>query len=180
MSAPATPKSKRRLPLGFKWTAVVAAGIFSTFIVLSLILVALMRQVLISQEQGEVKETLSAVEQRLAPAAQNLTTETVLPRIEADNRPVPPAGGGTGQAQTSVFNDSVVQRIARDDMSLAVYDRDGHKLYTSRDSDEPLTRVSASVIKMTSNGRFEGMIARAPITSSQNGKRIGYVQITDT
>ena len=179
MSEPDSTKTKRRLPLGFKWTAVVAAGIFSTFIVLSLILVALMRQVLISQEQGEVKETLSAVEQRLAPAAKNLTTTTVLPRIEAENQITPPAGGGSGDPQTSVYNDSVVQKIARDDMSLAVYDRDGHKLYTSRDSDEPLSRVSSSVVKMASNGRFKGMIARAPITSSQNGKLIGYVQITD-
>lgn len=179
MSGQPTPKTKRRLPLGFKWTAVVAAGIFSTFIVLSLILVALMRQVLINQERESVTETMNAVELRLAPAAKNLTTAMVQPRIEAESGTRQPATNQPDQAQGTVFGDSVVQKLARADMSLAVYDRDGRKVFTSRDSDEPLTRVSSMVVKMADNGRFRGMIARAPIVSSQNGKLIGYVQITD-
>ncbi|MFD1393655.1 ATP-binding protein [Lacticaseibacillus jixianensis] len=179
MSRLSEPKPNKRLPLGFKWTAVVAAGIFSTFIVLSLILLALMRQVLINQERDAVAETMSAVQSRLAPAAKNLTAQAVLPRINADNTAALSGTTAAGQPANSVFDDSVVQKISRADMSLAVYDRAGHKLFTSRDSDEPLVQVAHTVIKMTNNGRFKGMIARAPVISSQNGKRIGYAQITD-
>ena len=173
------PHTKRRLPLAFKWTAVVAVGIFFTFIVFSVMLVTLMRQILINQEQGTIKETISAVELRLAPVTTNLTHETVLPRIESSSQTRLPDGSITGQAQGSVFDDSVIQKVSRDDMSLAIYDRDGHKIFTSRESDEPLTTVKHTTIKMVDNGRFRGMLARAPIVSSENGKMIGYLQITD-
>ncbi|WP_225047033.1 HAMP domain-containing sensor histidine kinase [Lacticaseibacillus kribbianus] len=179
------PKGERarshRLPLGFKWTAIVAAGIFVTFTVLSLVLVTVMRQILVEQEKNSVSDTLSAVEQRLSPVASNLSVSTVEPRVNGTNSTYAPASDGakSTSASTSIFSDSVIQKISRADISVAVYDEQGMIVFSSHHHDEPLIEVDTTKIDMTKNSEFQGMIGSAPIVSTVTGHRIGYVQVTD-
>ncbi|WP_179395658.1 HAMP domain-containing sensor histidine kinase [Lacticaseibacillus absianus] len=178
--AQTTPATKRRWPLGFKWTAIVAVGIFVTFAVLSLVLVTVMRQILITQEKNSVNDTVSAIEQRLSPvAADNLTIATVVPRIEGTTNDYGPDDSFTEVPSDSIFSDSVIQKISREDISLAIYDKDGQQLFSSRHNDQPLVRTTTTQIEMIESHDFNGTIGRAPIVSTVNGKLIGYVQVTD-
>ncbi|MFD1429878.1 sensor histidine kinase [Lacticaseibacillus mingshuiensis] len=173
-------KRPRRFSLSVKWTAVVTTGVFTTFIVLALILVAFMRAILIQEEQNNVQDTLNAVEQRLSPVASNLTIASVVPRIDVSATTAPAVGGTKAvQPSTSIFSDSVVTKISREDISLAIYNKQGEVIFSSRANDQPLNRTSEMKIYEQRGDGFSGLIGGGPITSSRTGEVIGYVQITD-
>nr|WP_318530864.1 HAMP domain-containing histidine kinase [Lacticaseibacillus daqingensis] len=168
------------MPLGFKWTALVAVGVFVTFAVLSLVLVTVMRQILVTQERNAVSDTIGAVEQRLSPvAADNLTVANVVPRIEGTTIDYGPANAIEDTPSASIFSDSVIQKISRADISLAIFDKDGQTLFSSQHSDQPFQRSQTTKIEMIRSHDFNGTLGRAPIVSTVTGKMIGYVQVTN-
>ncbi|WP_338035093.1 HAMP domain-containing histidine kinase [Lacticaseibacillus porcinae] len=177
------PKPRRRLPLAVKWTTVVGVGIFVTFLVFSLVLYGATGRILRSQEQRTLQDTLSAVEQRLSPIASKLTVDNVTPLLEIDGSDYQTSAGTgvslVGGNDESVFADSVIQKLSRADVSLAVYSNSGVELYSTRSEDQPLVKTKTTTYKMIQKGDFNGMIVSAPIVSSTTGKHLGYVQITD-
>ncbi|MCI1985801.1 MAG: HAMP domain-containing histidine kinase [Lactobacillus sp.] len=177
------PSPKRRLSLAFKWTAVVGVGIFVTFLVFSLILYGATGQILASQERSTLRDTLNAVEQRLSPIATKLTDKNVSPLLEVDGSDYQTSAGTgvslVGGNDESVFADSVIQKLSRADVSVAVYNNGGDQIFSSRNQDQPLNKVTTTTIKQVKTNDFNGLVVTAPIVSSTTGKHLGYVQITD-
>ncbi|WP_390406823.1 HAMP domain-containing sensor histidine kinase [Lacticaseibacillus jixiensis] len=175
--------AKRRLSLAIKWTAVVGVGIFVTFLVFSFVLYGAMGRILRTQEQSTMSDTLNAVEQRLSPIATDLTVDNVKPLLEIDASDYQTTVGTgvslVGGSDESVFADSVIQKLSRSDVSLAVYTKDGKLVYSTRNLDEPLRKTSTTKYQMVTNNDFNGMLISAPVTSKTSGKMLGYVQITD-
>ncbi|WP_461212916.1 HAMP domain-containing sensor histidine kinase [Lacticaseibacillus sp. GG6-2] len=176
-------KPSRRLPLAFKWTAIVGVGIFVTFIVFSLILYGATGNILQSQERSTLNETLNAVEQRLSPIASKLTVENVSPLLEVNGNDYQTSTGTgvtlVGGNSDSVYADSIIQKLSRTDISLAVYNNKGRLLYSSRNQDQPLKKTTTTTYRNVRDRDFNGMVVSAPIVSSTTGKHLGYVQISD-
>ncbi|WP_322973880.1 HAMP domain-containing sensor histidine kinase [Lacticaseibacillus nasuensis] len=176
-----TEHKKRRLSLGFKWTAVVGVGIFATFIVLAGILYTTTRSTLIQTEKNSVSDTLGAVEQRLSPVAKQLTIATVVPRIEGTDTTGDTSENAPAQApsHSSIFSDSVIEKLSRSDISVTVFDPSGQVLFTSRNNLLALRKTGEASIKEETLAGRAGIVGRTPVRSLVNGKLIGYVQVTD-
>lgn len=172
-------KPKRRLSLGVKWTAIVGIGIFATFLAFSVALFAATRQILVNQEKNTVSDTINAVQQRLSPVAGQLTIAKTVPRIDGTTSSTTAAQHAQSDSQNTIFSDSVIQKLSRADISVTVYDLSGDVVFTSRQADLGLIKTGDVRIKETATSNFDGLVGSAPIESTINGKRIGYVQVTD-
>nr|WP_082622457.1 HAMP domain-containing histidine kinase [Lacticaseibacillus saniviri] len=141
------------------------------------------RQILVAQERNTVKDTVNAVVQRLSPVRSNLTVADVVPRIDvssAQDKDDPAAGAmPTETSHSSLFSDSVLQKLSREDITVSVYDRSGTYVFTSHNASVDLKKVSDLQLSDEVNGDFDGIVGRAPVHSGSTGKLIGYIQVTD-
>lgn len=180
---PEQPTKSRRLPLAFKWTAIVGVGIFVTFIVFSLVLYGATGRILRSQEQNTLSDTLGAVEQRLSPIASKLTLDNVSPLLEVNGNDYQTSTGAgvalVGGNSDSIYANSIIQKLSRADISVAVYDNSGRLLYSSRNQDQPLKKTKTTTFRNVRKNDFKGLVVTAPIVSSTTSKHLGYVQISD-
>jgi signal transduction histidine kinase len=139
-----------------------------------------MRQTLAERERSTVVDTVNAVRSRLTPVADNLTPSSVRPRLDAslgntiseENKPV-------DADNDSIFADSMIEKISREDITVTVYDRAGDVVFNSRGEHQPLRKTTKLAVLNERRGKFDGMVGREAVISDHTGRRIGYVQVAN-
>ncbi|WP_127848712.1 HAMP domain-containing sensor histidine kinase [Lacticaseibacillus hulanensis] len=176
----AQPKPKRFISLRWKWAATVGVGIFLTFIVFSLVIYGVMRQTLAERERTTVVDTVNAVESRLTPVADNLTPSSVRPRLDASlGNTITQENAPAESGKDSIFADSMIEKISREDITVTVFNRSGEVVFNSRGNHQPLHRTTPMTIKNERRGKFDGMVGRVAVISDHTGRRIGYIQVAN-
>ncbi len=171
-------KPRRFISLRWAWAATVGLCIFLTFLVFSLVLYGVMRQTLSERERSTVVDAVNAVRSRLTPVADDLTSSSVRPRLDASLDSSSSQAKGAADSQ-SIFADSMIEKISREDITVTIFNRAGKAVFNSRGNHQPLYKTTALEIKSERSGQFDGMVGRQAIISEKTGKRIGYVQVAD-
>ena len=130
------------------------------------------------QERNTVKDTVNAVVTRISPIRGDLQVANVVPRLDAST--ATPSQSETGDNQTnSLFSDSVLQKLARQDITVTVFNKAGEPVFTSHPVTVGFQRAKSLELTDEVDGSFDGIVGRAPVVSSLDDKVIGYVQVTN-
>ncbi|MBC2295403.1 HAMP domain-containing histidine kinase [Listeria welshimeri] len=162
-----SPFSLKSRSLKFKWTFGASAAIFLTFFLFSYAIYQGIGQMLLNEEEPEVKELLLA------------TTSTLTNQDLSDNEEI----------KYLFNNDKTVNRKLQDQV-INLYDKDGHfinKYYFSRNQD--ITSIDFSQYFVSGTDKFimnkptidgqKMMTAQMPIVSDDNTTVIGYAQVVN-
>lgn len=174
-------RPKRFISLRWTWAATVGVGIFLTFLVFSLVIYGVMRQTLSEHERATVIDTVNAVSSRLTPVADDLTPSTVRPRLDASlGNTITQENAPVDDAKDSIFADSMIEKISREDITVTVFNTAGVAVFNSRKGHQPLIREPKLTIKNERRGTFDGMVGRKALISEHTGRLIGYVQVANS
>lgn len=173
-------KKKRSLKrsLKTKWTLSMSAIILGTLLVFFGIIYYTEQEVLVSQEETTVKETITAVGNRLNTATGNLTTTKVLPRLNIETNDDATVASSPSWDQTDVFQDSVIQKLSRKDINVGVYDAKGIQLFTTKATSLPLKQKKAGVYHRRIDNQ-KALIGIGTVKSRTTHKVIGYIQVVN-
>lgn len=173
-------KKKRRLrsSLKAKWTLGMSVILLGTLLIFSLVVYYTVQEVMISQEETTVKETITAVTRRLEDSSSNLTTAKVLPRLNIETNNQATIASSPNWDQTDVFQDSVMQKLSRKDINVGVYDKTGTQLFTTKATSLPLGRRTAGVVTSKVQNK-KALVGVGIVRSKSSHKVIGYIQVVN-
>lgn len=83
------------------------------------------------------------------------------------------------KGKNSIFADSMIEKMSREDITVTIFDKSGKMVFNSRGTHQPLHKTTAFAVKNERNGKFDGMVGREAIISDHTGHRIGYVQVAN-
>ncbi|MFD1672754.1 ATP-binding protein [Agrilactobacillus yilanensis] len=174
-------KKKRGLKrsLKAKWTLGMAGIILGTLLIFFCVIYYTVQEVLISQEETTVRETITAVDRRLDTATTNLTTNKVLPRLNIETNNETTIASSASWDQTDVFQDSVIQKLSRKDINVGVYDAKGIQLFTTKATSLPLKNKKVGVHQRQVNNQ-KALVGIGVVYSRTTHKKIGYIQVVNT
>ncbi|KRM72858.1 sensor histidine kinase [Lacticaseibacillus brantae] len=172
-----TDKRRVRISLKIKWALTVGVGIFVTFAIFAWVVYGATRNTLVQQERNTVKDTVNAVVTRMSPIPSDLQVSTVVPRL--DPTPANQNPAAEESEDNSLFSDSVLQKLARQDITVTVFNRAGEVVFSSHSL--PVGFQKAARLELTDevNGDFDGIVGRSPVRSTTSDRVVGYVQVTD-
>lgn len=173
-------KKKRSLKrsLKTKWTLSMSAIILGTLLIFFGIIYYTVQEVLLSQEETTVKETITAVGNRLGTATGNLTTAKVLPRLNIKTNDDATIASSSSWDQTDVFQDSVIQKLSRKDINVGVYDAKGIQLFTTKATSLPLKQMKSGIYHRQIDHQ-KALVGIGIIKSRNTHKVIGYIQVVN-
>lgn len=178
-SDPNQVKRARRFSLKLKWALGAAFGIFIVFAVFAILLFSRFTAIMMNQEETNLKDTMTLVVERLNNQSNTLTRKTVLPYLRPDlattSDPVP---NRDANAKDNIYTDSIIVKLAREDVTVSIYNPQGKEVYASRNINTKFKRTAAIKISREKVGTQDGFIGRRPIHSRTSGRVIGYVQVT--
>ncbi|WP_230913914.1 ATP-binding protein [Agrilactobacillus fermenti] len=162
-----------------KWTLGMSVIILGTLLLFSFVIYYTVRNVLLDQEKITVQETITAVKHRLDSETHELSADNVLPRlnIERDKNALYPASPNWDQ--TDVFQDSVIQKLSRNDINVGVYNSRGTQIFTTKATSLPLKNTRDLGVFLREYKHQTVMQGKAAIHSQRNNRLIGYIQVVD-
>lgn len=168
-----------RLSLRTKWTLIVSGTMVLFFAIFAGVLYQSVAQILLSREQGSVQDTLTAVEQRLAPLKGEVTMNSVNPLLnpnyinaDTDSLPIP-------KQQTNFFSDSLIAKLSREDITVSVYDLHGGLVFTTRSPEAKYTSRTAEGFQYTRSDGGKHLIATRQVHSATTNDHIGTAIVYD-
>jgi signal transduction histidine kinase len=172
-------KRGRRFPLKWKWALGAAFGIFIVFSIFSILLFNRLTAIMMDQEKTNLHDTMTLVVERLVNQSKPLTYDTVLPYLRpdlaTDSDQVPKVDQN---AKQNIYTDSIIVKLAREDVSVSIYNPKGQRVYASRKVPTKFKRLNHVSVMKEQIGQAAGFVGRRPIHSRTTGKIIGYVQVT--
>nr|SFZ88253.1 Two-component system histidine kinase [Loigolactobacillus rennini] len=167
-------KRVRRFSLKWKWALGAAFGIFIVFAVFASLLFNRFVAIMMNQEETNLKDTMMLVVERLNNQATTLSAtqvrDTLRPDLAVPQHKL--------KATPEQSKDSIVAKLAREDVTVTVYDPDGNTLFASSRIPTEFKRTSAIKISQEKIAQQLNFIGRRPIYSRISGQVIGYVQVT--
>lgn len=170
----------------WKWSLAVASVIFLTYIIFSLTLFYSFRQIMLSQEDQNVRDVITGVTNRLNTETTVLTKAAVFQSLSPSYSPVLPENdvsndqGNLVIGQTENYQDNLFAEMNNEGIAVRVFSPTSRLLFESNASDvwfDPVSKLTLELIEI--NGK-EGVSGTAPIYSTQSGVLIGYVQVTNS
>lgn len=170
----------------WKWSLAVASVIFLTYIIFSVTIFYSFRQIMLSQEDDNVRGVVTGVTDRLNTETSVLTKAAVYQSLSPSYTPISPESeadmnqGSLLIGQTENYQDDLFAEMNNEGVAVHVFSPTSRLLFESNATDvlfDPVSKLSLELINI--NGR-EGLSGTAPIYSSQSGVLIGYVQVTNT
>ncbi|MCH4170603.1 MAG: HAMP domain-containing histidine kinase [Lactobacillus sp.] len=161
-----------------KWAFGMSLIILGTLVIFSFVIYYTVQNVLIGQERTTVQETLTAVDRRLSSVDTNLTISKVLPRLNIETVHNSNIATSPDWDQTDVFQDSVIQKLSRNDINMGVYDAQGTQLFTSKATSLPLDDRTEGIWSQKSD-HTTVLVGVRLVQSSETHKKIGYIQVVN-
>ena len=178
-------KPKRVSSLKWKWSLIVAIAIFLTYMIFSVTIFYSFRQIMFSQEDENVKEIITGVNNRLNVESAVLTKATVYQSLSPTYTPSALEIEENFDQRNLIigqdgnYQDTLYAEMSEEGIVVRVYSPTSRLLFESRPSDvsfNPEAKLTVQLIDI--NGK-EGISGIAPVYSSQNGILIGYIHVTN-
>lgn len=178
-------QTSKRISLKWKWSIIVAIAIFLTYMIFSVTIFFSFRQIMLSQEDENVKEVITGVTNRLNVETAVLTKATVYQALSPTYTPSASEVEGNFDQRnlligpTGNYEDTLYAEMSAEGVVVRLYSPTSRLLFESKPSDvsfEPKSKLTVNLIDI--NGK-EGISGIAPIYSSQNGILIGYLHVTN-
>lgn len=170
---------RKRISLRWKWTIGAAVALFLTYTIFSAILFVTFQQIMMDDEQQEVRNVVYNITERFGQNYYELSEEDVESILNQKNFyftpefPIIEGSRNSRNSRVSTSKNSIITRI---------YNAEGELLYETAPLDSidfvPSNSVRMDMIEEGPSG--EALSAVAPIMSFFNGERIGYVQVVNT
>lgn len=161
-----------------------ALAIFFTFSIFSILIFIGFRQILLTQENEDVKETLFGVANRLNNETGSLSKEAVYMALggmytstpiemddEFDQR-------NLAYGQPSNFQDTIFAKMNEEGVMVRVYSPTSRLLFESKQKDIPFERTAQPVVVPIDINGAQGLQGTMPIYSKRTQQLIGYIQVT--
>lgn len=162
------------MSLKVKWAVGTALGALIIFACLTLVLFKSYTSELMKREQASVNQSLVSVEKRLSnDSGQKLTKQGVRRLIRSD----------AGLADKSLDADQskeIINGLSVSDLSIAVYDTTGTRIFATDGAAQQITRVSDKSIKTLPNGTHQKIVGLMPVRKGGQHAVIGYVQVSSS
>lgn len=137
---------------------------------------------LLRQEQRDVANAVTAVQQSLRSESTGLTVKSVAAKLQPEANIEPSEGMSSrqqGALKTKFFTDSQLTALSRTNLAVTVYNPEGVTLYISRKDAHEFKKISSREIGLVGSGSDSELVGRAPIRATKTHKLIGYAQVTD-
>ncbi|MFL2028033.1 sensor histidine kinase [Loigolactobacillus zhaoyuanensis] len=172
-------KRARRFSLKWKWALGAAFGIFIVFAIFAILLFSRFTAIMMNQEETNLQDTMTLVVERLNNQSNTLTHKTVLPYLRPDLATTADSvSPSDANAKDNIYTDSIIVKLAREDVTVTVYDRSGKAVFASRNIQTKFKRTDKVKISREKVSGEDGFIGRRPIHSRTSGRIIGYAQVT--
>ncbi|ANK59316.1 two-component sensor histidine kinase [Loigolactobacillus backii] len=172
-------KRARRFSLKWKWALGAAFGVFIVFAIFSILIFNCFTAIMLGQEQTNLRDTMTLVVERLNNQSDTLTHATVLPYLRPDlATPADEVPKSDQNAKKNIYTDSIIVKLAREDVTVSVYNPNGKSIFASRNIPTKFKKTANIDIERTKIHGVNGFIGRRPIRSRTTGKIIGYAQVT--
>ncbi|MEG0475456.1 MAG: HAMP domain-containing histidine kinase, partial [Carnobacterium sp.] len=177
-------KKGKRISLKWKWTMGAALAIFLTFSVFSVAIFIGFRQILLTQENEDVKETLFGVANRLNNESASLSKETVYMALSGTYTSTPIEMNDEFDQRNLVygqpnnFQDTIFAKMNEEGIMVRVYSPTLRLLFESKRKDIPFEKTAQPLIESIDIDGTQGFQGTMPIYSKRTQQLIGYVQVT--
>jgi len=181
-SGPKATAPRHRWSLKGKWALGTAVGTALIFICFSLLVYKSFTNLLLRQEQRDVANAVTTVQQSLRTESKKLTISSVSAKLQPEASVEPASSMSerkTGAVQSKIFSDSDLTALSRTNLAVTVYDPHGMTLYLSRKDAHEFSKSTTRQIKVVGHGNDAELVGRAPIYAANKHQLIGYTQVTD-
>lgn len=161
---------RKFVSLKVKWALGTACGSLVIFLVVAAVLFMAFHQQLMAQETNRTSKALTTVTEKLNKKQEKLTTTNVSQRLRPNNP--------NQKLPGAIFHESIAQGLGDSHLIVTIYNKSGHRLFSTWHSEMPLRRVSHRVVDRTRVSGHHDMVAgRSPIWNKSHQRIIGYVQV---
>lgn len=158
----------RKISLKVKWAAAVGLAIFITFAIFSIVISSSISNILLNKEVDNVHDTVLVIQQRLAQEKQPLSTEYVTAQLDPETR-------GT----KSIYQDTVLMRLAQQDITVKVYNAKKVGVFASRGRVGAFPKGDTDTLRRQNTFGKTRLLGIRPIKAGRSDQVIGYVQVVN-
>lgn len=171
----------KRISLRWKWTFGAAVAIFLTYTIFSTVLFVSFQQIMLENEEQELRDMMMELDERFSQQYYPLTEEFVRDSLEMRGSDyTPPAPVPIDPDETEPTISSPPLRLSQGGLIIRVYNPDNELVYQSSSSSVSFNPTDSFQID-TVDGRYgDAFSGTNPIYSNYHGGLVGYVQVLNT
>lgn len=154
-----------------KWALATALGVLFIVTLFSIVIIYRFNHLLLKQQQNQVADTISMVQQRVAPN-NKLTTENIDQTLQF-------ATSGKREARNN-YDDSFARELAQNHTTLTIYNQQKQEVFRSKyDFHLGFKDATKLTFKRQTKKGQNFLVGRQALVN-QKGVKIGYIQVTNS